>query len=191
MFLFRRAYHPSAIFARNIPQARQYPVAITLYAYFALSEYLITWYGGVATDWRLLELLAGTGPSARRSGSWRCSLFVPVGSCSSRPPVDGLIVTASVLINIGMWVKRYLIIVPTLQTTFIPAEAAGINPHYFPSLVECMITAGGRGVSFFTLFAVFPSSVWETVEDAEDAARVAVRAPGPTPAGKECARCRR
>ena len=71
----------------------------------------------------------------------------------------GSIVTASVLINIGMWVKRYLIIVPTLQTTFIPAEAAGINPHYFPSLVECMITAGAVAafLLFFTLFSrLFP-----------------------------------
>jgi hypothetical protein len=80
------------------------------------------------------------------------------------------IVTASVLINIGMWVKRYLIIVPTLQTPFIPADAAGIMPHYFPSIVECLITAGAFAgfLLLFTLFSrIFPIlSIWETSEAA-------------------------
>ena len=192
MFLFRRAYHlEQYLRPEHFHKLAKILLALSLlYAYFALSEYLTTWYGGVATDWRLLELLAGTGPVGAAFWLWAVfGLFVPIGLLlfpSHRSM--GSIVTASVLINIGMWVKRYLIIVPTLQTTFIPAEAAGINPHYFPSLVECMITAGAVAafLLFFTLFSrLFPIlSVWETVEDAEDAARVAVRAPGPPPVGK-------
>jgi hypothetical protein len=81
-------------------------------------------------------------------------------------------VTASVLINIGMWLKRYLIIVPTLQSPFIPADAAGITPHYFPSIVECLITAGAFAgfLLLFTLFSrIFPIlSVWETSEAAAE-----------------------
>jgi molybdopterin-containing oxidoreductase family membrane subunit len=193
MFLFRRAYHLERYLRpEHFHKLAKILLALSLlYAYFTLSEYLTVWYGGVATDSRLLELLAGTGPVGASFWLWAVfGLFVPIGFLlfpSHRSM--GSIVTASVLINIGMWVKRYLIIVPTLQTTFIPAEAAGINPHYFPSLVECIITAGAVAafLLFFTLFSrLFPIlSIWETVEDAEDATRVAVRAPGPPPAGKK------
>ena len=82
-------------------------------------------------------------------------------------------ITASVLINIGMWWKRFLIVVPTLQTPFIPAKAAGIDPQYIPSLAECPITLGAIAcfTLLFTLFSrLFPIlSIWETVEDAEEA----------------------
>ena len=52
-------------------------------------------------------------------------------------------------------------------------SAAGITPHYFPSLVECTITAGAFA-AFALLFIgfsrIFPIlSIWETQEDAEEA----------------------
>jgi hypothetical protein len=88
----------------------------------------------------------------------------------------GSIVTASALVNVGMWLKRYLIVVPTLETPFLPASSAGVTPHYFPSVVECTITAGAFAafMLLFTLFSrLFPIlSIWETAEDAaEDSAR--------------------
>jgi hypothetical protein len=73
-----------------------------------------------------------------------------------------------------MYLKRYLIVVPTLLTPFIPAEGADIHPHYFPSLVELTITAGAFAtfLLLFTLFSrVFPIlSIWETAEDAAERA---------------------
>ena len=80
-----------------------------------------------------------------------------------------------------MWLKRYLIIVPTLQTPFIPAEAAGITPWYFPSLVEWAITVGAFAafLLMFTLFSrLFPIlSIWETAEDVDEARERDVGAP--------------
>jgi molybdopterin-containing oxidoreductase family membrane subunit len=146
-----------------------------LYAYFTLSEYLTAWYGGLGSDSRLLELLAGNTPAGATFWLWAAfGLFIPIALLlmPSRRSLTS-IVTASVLINIGMWVKRYLIIVPTLQTPFIPAQAAGINPHYFPTLVEWTITAGAFAafLLLFTLFSrIFPIlSIWETAEDAVEA----------------------
>ena len=82
------------------------------------------------------------------------------------------LVVACILINVGMWLKRYLIIVPTLMTPYIPAEAAGVAPQYHPTWVEWTITAGGFAVFMllFTLFAkLFPIvSIWETVEGVEE-----------------------
>lgn len=181
MILFRRAYHLERyLLPEHFHKLAKILLALSLlYAYFTLSEYLTTWYGGAETDSRLLELLAGNGPIGATFWLWALfGLFVPIGLLLF-PSKRSLaaIMTASVLINIGMWVKRYLIIVPTLQTTFIPAKAAGIIPHYFPSLVECTITAGAVAafLLFFTLFSrFFPIlSIWETVEDAEEAEHMA------------------
>ncbi|HEU4786590.1 MAG TPA: NrfD/PsrC family molybdoenzyme membrane anchor subunit, partial [Gemmatimonadaceae bacterium] len=149
-----------------------------LYAYFTLSEYLTTWYGGAETDVRLLDRLTGSTAFGTAFWLWAAfGLFVPIGMLlvPSRRSLHS-IVTASVLVNVGMWLKRYLIVVPTLETPFLPASSAGVTPHYFPSLVECTITAGAFAafMLLFTLFSrLFPIlSIWETAEDAaEDSSR--------------------
>ncbi len=78
----------------------------------------------------------------------------------------GGIVTASVLVNIGMWLMRFIIVVPTLSSPFLPPP--GLKPpplHYFPTLIEWSITASGFAafILFYILFSkVFPIvSIWE------------------------------
>jgi Ni/Fe-hydrogenase subunit HybB-like protein len=188
MVIFRKAYHLERyLLPDHFHKLGKILLVLSLlYAYFTLSEYLTTWYGGAETDVRLLDLLAGNGAVGTTFWLWATfGLFIPIGLLlfPSKRSL-GSIMTASILINIGMWVKRYLIIVPTLETPFLPAQSAGITPHYFPSLVECTITAGAFAafMLLYTLFSrVFPIlSIWETVEDAEEAAlRFPVRAPTP------------
>jgi Ni/Fe-hydrogenase subunit HybB-like protein len=176
MAVFRRAYRLERyLLPEHFRRLATLLLALSLlYAYFTLSEYLTAWYGGFGSDSRLLALLAGSTAYGASFWLWAVfGLFIPIGLLvmPSRRSLAA-IVTASVLINIGMWVKRYLIIVPTLETPYIPAQAAGITPHYFPSLVECTITAGAFAafLLLFTLFSrIFPIlSVWETLEDADE-----------------------
>jgi molybdopterin-containing oxidoreductase family membrane subunit len=151
-------------------------LALTIiYTYFTLSEYLTDWYGGISAEKRLIELLMGGGRYT--VVFWAMAvfgLFVPAVLLA----IPGkrtlpLIVTASVLALIGAWVKRYLIMVPTMQTPFIPAEAAGSPVVYFPTWVEWSITAGAT--AFFVLlyigFAkIFPIlSITEIAEPLEAA----------------------
>lgn len=174
MAVFRRAYRLERyLLLEHFRRLAMLLLALSLlYGYFTLSEYLTAWYGGMDTDSRLLALLAGGDGYGLSFWLWAVvGLFLPIALLlmPSRRSLTS-IVTASVLINIGMWVKRYLIIVPTLQTPFIPADAAGVTPHYFPSIVECLITAGAFAgfLLLFTLFSrIFPIlSVWETAEAA-------------------------
>lgn len=178
MVVFRRAYHLERyLLPEHFHKLAKLLLALTLlYAYFALSEYLTTWYGGEAPDARLLSILAGHGAFGVSFWLWAVfGLFVPMGLLffPSRRSI-GSIMVASVLINIGMWLKRFLIIVPTLETPFIPAQAAGITPRYVPSVIEIAITAASFAgfMLLYTLFSrVFPIlSIWETVEDADEAA---------------------
>lgn len=143
-----------------------------LYIYFTVSEYLTSWYGSAEIDTRLIDLLMGRGGYGVTFWSMAAfGLFLPAVLLilPTRRSIAPIVV-ASVLINVGMWVKRYLIIVPTLMTPYIPAEAGGIKPEYAPTWIEWAVTAGGVAffLLLFTIFAkLFPIvSIWETVEGA-------------------------
>jgi len=176
MMIFRRAYHLERyLLPEHFHKLAKILLALSLlYAYFTLSEYLTAWYGGIESDSRLLDLLAGNTAFGYSFWLWAMfGLFIPIGLLlfPSHRSLRAIMI-ASVLINVGMWWKRFLIVVPTLETPFIPAQAAGIAPRYFPSLVECLITAGAFAgfLLLFTLFSrLFPIlSIWETAEDAEE-----------------------
>jgi molybdopterin-containing oxidoreductase family membrane subunit len=148
-------------------------LALTLvYAYFTFAEYLTAWYGGMLTEGRLLKLLLG--PSAYGVGFWLTAILgLLLPALLLAFPGSGIrrVVIASVLVVIGMWIKRYLIVVPTLLTPFLPPEAADMEASYVPSIVEWLITLGGfAGLCLlFTLFAKrYPLiSVWEVGETDE------------------------
>lgn len=78
----------------------------------------------------------------------------------------GWMVFASVLINIGMWMERYIVIIPT-ETSPRLAYVMG-QGHYLPALPEILITiACFAGLIFlyalFTrFFPIIP--IWETAE---------------------------
>ena len=77
------------------------------------------------------------------------------------------VVTAAVLVDVAMFIERYVIVVTGLRVPLMPYEPA----NYFPSWVEWSILAGG--LAFFSLVItiavkVFPMlAVWEMVEARE------------------------
>jgi len=81
---------------------------------------------------------------------------------------------AALLVVIGAWAKRYLIVVPTLQTPFLPPQHLPEGwTDYQPTWVEWSITAAALAgfLLIYTLLSkLFPIvSIWETRE-AEEAA---------------------
>jgi len=84
---------------------------------------------------------------------------------------------ASFMVVIGAWAKRYLIVVPTLSSPFLPIQRVPSTwAHYAPSWVEWSITAAAFAafLLLYTLISkVFPViSIWETrpVEETEEVA---------------------
>ena len=128
-------------------------VLATAYGYFTFSEYLTDWYGSEKWNaevihklfsldhygWHflyanvigiILPILVVIIPATRKSGWITFTAF--------------LMVTA-------LWVKRYLIIVPTLETPLIPIQ--DVRPEYVnysATWVEWSLTIGG--VATFLLF---------------------------------------
>jgi molybdopterin-containing oxidoreductase family membrane subunit len=80
-----------------------------------------------------------------------CNVFVPqlLWSGRVRSSVAAVFVI-SLLVNVGMWFERFIIIVTSLGRDFLPSSWAS----YSPTLIEIATFAGTFGL-FFTLFLLF------------------------------------
>ena len=153
-----------------------------IYIYFTISEYLTMGYMSEGPDKKLLDALL-TGRFATMFWVMAVTgLFVPalLLALPWTRTFKG-IVFASVLINIGMWLKRYVIVVPTLASPFMPIVSQDDKPlTYAPTWVEWSITAGafaGFALLYILFSKVFPIvSIWEV----ETGGRAAQKATAPT-----------
>jgi len=143
-------------------------VMTLLWFYFTFAEYITVFYGGEPLHMIILYSKF-TGRFAPYF--WGMFLFcfvIPLPILSIRrwrTPTGTLIASISVII--GMWLERFVIVVPTLTNPRLPNEAV----LYSPTWVEWSILAGS--LSFFILLymiftKVFPIvSIWEVREGRE------------------------
>ena len=133
-----------------------------LWFYFLFAERLTTWYGNTRSEVAVLWLTM--------RGPYRDLFWVMVG-CNFVFPFPLLAIKklrtitgtflASVTVVIGMWIERYLIIVPSLSRKFLP-YAWGT---YRPTWVEITIT-GATFCAMALLYLLFSKvvpvvSIWE------------------------------
>jgi molybdopterin-containing oxidoreductase family membrane subunit len=89
----------------------------------------------------------------------------------------GWMVTASVLINIGMWLERYIVIIPTETRPRLLYEL--VQGFYTPTWIEWTITAAlfaGLVLLYSVFTRFFPIvPLWETAENLEDRSHVEPR----------------
>jgi len=132
-----------------------------LYGYFTFSEYLTSWYGSETWEMEVLYKLFDTGEY------WWWFFFAAIIGVVL-PIIVILIpkfrsinsITAvSVLAVFALWVKRYLIIIPTLETPLLPLQ--DMRPeyiHYQPTIIEWLLTFSGVAL-FCILFFLFSKFV--------------------------------
>ena len=133
-----------------------------IWGYFTFSEHLTTWYGNLPSEIRVFQI--------REHGLYgmlfwtmvACNFVVPfvlVGISKLRSIPTIAVSSAAVLV--GMWLERFLIVVPPLST---PPLAAAWG-SYAPSWIELSITAGtfAAMVLLYLLFIkAFPIiAIWE------------------------------
>lgn len=130
------------------------------YGYFTFSEYLTDWYGSEKWDNALISKLFNPA----EYGWWflfanLAGIILPilvVAIPKTRKP--DLITIASFFMVIALWVKRYLIIVPTLETPLLPVQDTRIAfVKYSATWVEWALTFAGIATFFlfFTLMSKF------------------------------------
>jgi molybdopterin-containing oxidoreductase family membrane subunit len=123
----------------------------TLVGYAYGMEFFIAWYSGSEYE-RFTFINRATGPYAWAYWTMiTCNVLVPQTFWSKklRTSLPWMFV-ASILINIGMWFERFVIIVTSLHRDFLPASWG----YFRPTLVDICTYAGTLGL-FFTLFLLF------------------------------------
>ena len=167
MYIFRRIYHLEEYITEKQFRYLGYLLLAlgVIYLYFTVAEYLTTGYKLTEGDKPLLqELMLGRYALPFWGFAIARKSRAIVLSALPRTRTIPLIVFASVLVNIGMWLKRFVIVVPSLAVPLMPYEWGA----YAPTWVELSITAAAFAgfALIFTLFAkVFPIiSVWEVQE---------------------------
>lgn len=158
-----------------------------IYLYFNINEYLTAGYKLAGMERLLLDRLFEGDYAVLFWIAQGLCVFVPAAlmiavlgfkryHCYTIPGV----VLSSALVIVGAWVKRYIIIVPTLRSPYLPSgqRLPWSWTHYHPSWVEWSITAAAVAgfMLIYTLMAkLFPIvSIWETREQAEEEARARV-----------------
>ncbi len=84
----------------------------------------------------------------------------------------GMLTILSVFVVIGAWLKRYLIVIPTMEHPYLPVQNVPENfMHYTPTLQEVAITllTFVMAIMIMTILSkAFPViSIWEMAEEAE------------------------
>lgn len=146
-----------------------------LWFYFTFNEYLTTWYGHLPAEMASFRFKL-RGPLAPFFwGMMLLNFIIPVPLLAFRKTrtITGCFI-ASVLILIGMWLERFLIVVGTLSRPRLEFAWG----HYAPTWVEISIIVGTIGY-FMLLYVVFSKlfpivSIWEFKQGARIAERESV-----------------
>ncbi len=171
MGIFRRAYHLEQYLTLNHFKNLGY-LLLTLnivMIYFTISEFLTKFYTGEVEDIQWLNLFLYGTFSTPFLTMVAITMIAPalIIAIPKTRTIKGIIF-ASTLVAIGMWLERYLIVVPTLAEPIMPYPE-GI---YTPTWVEWAITAGAFAgfMLLYTLFSKFfpVISRWEISEGAEE-----------------------
>ena len=163
MYIFRKSYHlEKYITASHFDKMGKIVIMLALlYLYFNVNEYLVPAFKmKKSEEAHLTELFTGEYAPM----FWFAILtgmIIPIFILlfpKGRKPYPAFI--AGVMVVVGAWFKRYLIVTPTLLHPFLPMQDAPASYfHYFPSWEEWAIALGSLAgaLLIITFFArVFP-----------------------------------
>jgi Ni/Fe-hydrogenase subunit HybB-like protein len=151
-------------------------VMTCLWFYFTFAEYLTTWYGHEPRELSVFDSKV-FGPVAPFFWTMFVCCFVVPFVILANPrtrTIKGTLI-ASISVNIGMWLERFTIVVPSLSNPRAPV----LTFAYWPSWVEWSLMAGCIAafvllyMGFTKLFPII--SIWEIEPIPHEAERVAAR----------------
>src|SRR5437762_13271730 len=133
-----------------------------LWLYFTLAEHLTVWYGNEPKEMAVFGAKTRAGYAPYFWGMVVLNFVVPFTLLGIRKLRSiGTAVFSSACVLVGMWLERYLIVVPTLSNPRLASAASS----YAPSWVEIAITAA-TFAGMVLLYLIFSKlvpiiAVWE------------------------------
>jgi len=168
MYFFRKVYH----LEEHITLTHFVNVGVIMlvlaafFGYFTFSEYLTKWYGSEKNDEQLIKILFDRYYTLFILSNY-VGVLVPmivVGFKKLRT-IRNITISAFIVI-IALWINRYLIVVPTLESPYLPIEdARAAWANYSATWVEWSLTAGG--VALFCLLFTLASKMIPIVQISE------------------------
>ena len=163
MWIFRKVYHLEAQITKiHFNYLGIIMIVLgALYGYFTFSEYLTSWYGSIKWDMEVLfRLFSPNQYFLEFVFAVFIGVLVPIIIVTvPRFRNINTIAFAAVIAVIALWVKRYLIIIPTLESPLLPIH--DLRPeyvHYSATWVEWGLTFAGIAM-FILLFYLFSKFV--------------------------------
>jgi Ni/Fe-hydrogenase subunit HybB-like protein len=147
----------------------------TIVGYAYAVEAFIAWYSGDIFEWQFFKW------RTFGSAAWMfwtcvvCNVLIPWLFLLKKVRTSILcLFVISLLVNVGMWMERLMILFTSLAHDFLPQNWGG----YFPTWVELGITLGSFGFFFFWFFGF--SKLLPTVPLSELKAKIADHEIAPT-----------
>ena len=178
MYVFRKVYNlEKYITDKHFDKmARILVLLALLYLYFNINEYLVPAFKMKKPEAEHLRTLFAGEFAPIFWFAILVGMIIPIFILifkKGRRPLPMFI--AGVMVVVGAWFKRYLIVTPTLLHPFLPMnDAPERYHHYFPSWEEWAIAMGSLAGSLLiiTFFArVFPIiSIYKTLTDKNETA---------------------
>ncbi len=175
MYVFRRVYKlEHYITERHFNKMGKILVMLALlYLYFNVNEYLVPAFKMKKPEEEHLTMLFAGEFAPLFWFAIFIGMIIPIFIVifpKGRKPTAMFV--AGVMVVVGAWFKRYLIVTPTMLHPFLPKyDAPARYSHYFPSWEEWAIAMGSLAgvLLIITIFArIFPIvSIYKTITDHE------------------------
>lgn len=152
MFVFRKIYKLQEYITRRhfVAMGVLMVVLAALFGYFTFSDYLTKWYGSEKNDEGLIRILFSEYYWPFIFSNY-IGVLIPllvIGIPKLRT-IRNIFISA-IIVVIALWINRYLIVVPTLETPYLPIQdSRAAWSSYNPTWVEYSLTAAG--VALFCL----------------------------------------
>ncbi|MBK7029061.1 MAG: polysulfide reductase NrfD [Bacteroidales bacterium] len=168
MYIFRKVYHlENHITLKHFINVGVIMLVLAaFFGYFTFSEYLTKWYGSEKNDELLIKILFRDYYFFFIFSNYLGVLLplIVVGFKKFRT-INNITITA-VIVILALWMNRYLIVVPTLESPYLPIQdAREAWRHYSATWVEWVLTAGG--IASFCLFFTIASKFIPIVQVSE------------------------
>jgi Ni/Fe-hydrogenase subunit HybB-like protein len=154
MWIFRRIYHLEEYITKRhfVNVGVLLTVIAAFYGYFTFSDYLTKWYGSIKMDSILIDKLFNEYYLlfifANYIGILLPAIIIAFPKFRTIPNIT----VASVIAVLALWVNRYIIVIPTLETPFLPVQDTRAEwIKYSPTWIEWSLTLAGVSV-FIMLF---------------------------------------
>lgn len=161
MWIFRKIYHLEEYITQRhfVNVGVLLTIIASFYGYFTFSDYLTKWYGSIKMDSILIDKLFTEYYSlfifANYIGILLPGIIIAFPKFRTIPNIT----VAAIIALLALWVNRYIIVIPTLETPFLPIQDTRESwIKYTPTWVEWSLTLAGVSI-FSMLFMLFSKIV--------------------------------